>query len=73
MVYSNGYVGTITIQASLDNQIENDVDWADLQTLTFDGSETQPVPVNFTGVFNYIRLKASANPADKITKILIRN
>ena len=73
VVYSNGYVGTITIQASLDNQIENDVDWADLQTLTFDGSETQPVPVNFTGVFNYIRLKASANPANKITKVLVRN
>lgn len=73
VIYSTGYVGTITIQATLDAQIEVGTDWADIATITFDGSETSPVPSNFNGVFNHIRLKASANPADKITKILIRN
>jgi hypothetical protein len=73
VVYSDGYVGTITVQATLDNQIEVGTDWADIATLTFDGTETEPVPINFNGVFNYLRFKASADPANKITKILIRN
>jgi hypothetical protein len=73
VIYPTAYVGTVTIQATLDDQIENGVAWADVQAITFNGSETEPVPVNFTGVFNYIRLKASADPANKITKVLIRN
>ena len=35
--------------------------------------ETAPKPVNFNGVFNYVRFQASADPADKITNILVRN
>jgi hypothetical protein len=73
VIYPTAYVGTVTIQATLDDQIENGVEWADVQAITFNGSETEPVPVNFTGVFSYIRLKASADPANKITKVLIRN
>jgi hypothetical protein len=73
VVYSAQYVGTITVQATLDNQIEAGTDWADIVTMTFTGTETEPVSINFNGVFNYIRLKASANPAGKITKVLIRN
>jgi hypothetical protein len=73
VVYSTGYVGTITVQSTLDNQIEVGTYWADIATLTFDGTETAPVPVNFNGVFRYVRLKASADPAGKITKVLVRN
>jgi len=46
--------------------------WADVATVSFD-NETAPVPVNFVGVFNYVRFEASADPASKITKILVRN
>jgi hypothetical protein len=43
-------------------------------TVSFDGSsETEPVPVNFNGVYSYLRFRANADPADKITKILVRN
>ena len=72
-IYSNGYIGNIHVQATLDNQITGQNNWTTLQTITFDGTETQPVPANFNGVFTYIRFEADANPTDKITKILVRN
>jgi hypothetical protein len=45
---------------------------ADVTTLTFDGNETAPTPVNFNGVFSFLRFKTNASPIS-ITKILIRN
>lgn len=72
-IYSSNYVGNVTIQVTLDNQITGSTSWADVASVTFDGSETEPSPVNFTGVFSHIRFKASADPANSITKILVRN
>ena len=72
-VYTDGYVGEITIQGTLENQITDFTNWADLTTLVLDGSETKPLPINFNGVFKYIRFKTSNIPTNKITKILIRN
>ena len=71
--YTDGYDGSITIQATLDNQITTDSNWADVKTVTFTGSETEPKPANFTGVFSYIRFVASEDPTDKVSKILLRN
>lgn len=75
VVYTSAYVGDVVVQATLDNQITNDNtnDWADIATLTFTGSETEPKPVNFNGVYSFLRFKASADPANKISKILVRN
>ena len=73
VVYTDGYVGDVIVQATLDNQITGTNDWADINTLTFTGTETEPSPVNFTGVFSHLRFKATANPANKISKILVRN
>lgn len=74
-VYTNGYVGNVVVQATLDNQItsNNTNDWADIATLTFDGTETTPVSVNFNGVFSHLRFKTTADPDTKISKILVRN
>ena len=72
-VYTNEFVGTVEVQATLDNQISGLNNWTTVSTLTFDGTESEPVPANFNGVFTYLRFKASADPADKITKILVRN
>ena len=47
--------------------------WADIATIQLGGSETAPQPINFNGVFSHVRFKATADPADKITKILVRN
>ncbi len=72
-VYTASYTGDVVVQATLDNQVTQSTQWADIATLAFTGNETMPMPVNFNGVFSHLRFKADANPADKITKILVRN
>ena len=72
-VYTASYTGDVVVQATLDNQVTESTQWADVATLTFAGTETTPQPVNFNGVFSHIRFKTDANPADKITKVLVRN
>ena len=72
-VYTASYTGDVVVQATLDNQVTESTQWANVASLTFDGTETTPEPVNFNGVFSHLRFKADANPADKITKILVRN
>ena len=72
-VYTSAYSGDIVVQATLDNQVTESTQWADVATLTLSGTETTPAPINFNGVFSHLRFKADAHPADKITKILVRN
>jgi len=72
-VYTSAYIGTLIVQATLDNQVTESTNWADIATLTFAGTETDPVPVNFNGVFSHVRFQANANPGAKITKVLVRN
>lgn len=72
-VYTSSYTGDVVVQATLDNQVTESTQWADIATLTFTGNETMPTPVNFNGVFSYLRFKATANPTDTIIKILVRN
>jgi hypothetical protein len=74
VVYSTtGYVGDVTVQATLDDQVTQQTPWADITTVSFTGTETEPTPINFNGVFSNIRFKASTNPSGTITKILVRN
>ena len=72
-VYTSAYSGDVVVQATLDNQVTESTQWADVATLTFTGAETTPIPVNFNGVFSFLRFKTDATPADTITKILVRN
>ena len=72
-VYTTDYIGTVVVQATLDNQVTESTNWADIATVHFNGSEIIPQPVNFNGVFSHLRFKADANPEDKITKVLVRN
>ena len=72
-VYTDGFVGHVWVQATLDNQVTESTQWADIAFVTLQGTETIPSPMNFNGVFSHLRFKADANPADKITKILVRN
>ena len=72
-IYSSGYIGTIEVEATLENQVTGTTDWATIATVTFDGTETAPKPVNFTGVFSYIRFRSNTNPNGNIQKILVRN
>ena len=72
-VYTASYSGDVVVQATLDNQVTESTQWADVANLTFTGIESEPQPVNFNGVFSHLRFKTNSNPADKITKILVRN
>jgi hypothetical protein len=72
-VYTASYTGDVVVQATLDNQVTESTQWADVASLTFVGTELFPKPINFNGVFSHLRFKTDANPADKITKILVRN
>ncbi len=72
-VYTDSYIGDVTIQATLENQITGSTNWSDIGTITFIGSETEPKPINFNGVFSHLRVSTTADPADKITKVLVRN
>ena len=71
--YTDGYTGDIVVQGTLENQITNGTAWADISTKTFDGTETTPVAVSFNGVYSYIRFETTADPADTVTKVLVRN
>lgn len=73
VVYTNNYIGDISIQATLENQVTGTTKWADIKTVSLSGTETKPVPINFNGVFSHLRFKATVNPANKISKILVRN
>lgn len=73
VIYTNAYIGDVVIQATLDSNVTDSTSWADIQTLNFTGSETEPTPANFNGVFNHIRFKTNASPANTISKILVRN
>ena len=72
-VYSSGYTGTVIVQATLDNQLSNANNWSDVNTLTFVGTETEPVPVNFNGIYSYVRFKFNTDPTATVDKILLRN
>ena len=72
-VYTDSYIGDVTVQGTLENQITGSTNWADISTVTLTGSETEPTPINFNGVFSYLRIKTTAEPKDKITKVLVRN
>jgi hypothetical protein len=73
VIYTDAYAGEVVVQATLDNQVSESTYWADIATISLTGTETEPTPVNFNGVYSHLRFKTGANPADKITKILVRN
>jgi len=74
-IYTDGYAGDVTVQGTLENSIDGSasVHWADIETVTFSGSENEPTPVNFNGVFSYLRFVTDSNPANTISKIIVRN
>ena len=73
VVYTDGYIGDFIVQATLDNQVDDATSWADVATLILYCTETTPSPVNFNGVFSHLRFKTTADPANKISKVLVRN
>ena len=71
-IYTEGFTGTVTVEATLENQVTGTTDWAEIATVNL-SSPVEPTPVNFNGVFNFLRFKSDVNPSSTITKILVRN
>lgn len=72
-INSNGYIGNIKIQGTLDNQITGGTNWYTIDTVEFDGTEVRPKIQNFKGVYSYVKFELDTDPEDKLTKILVRN
>ena len=72
-IYTSSYDGDVVVQATLENAVVDSTNWADISTVSFTGSETEPSYVNFNGVFSHLRFKCSKDPASKVSKILVRN
>lgn len=72
VVYTTGYEGTVKVQGTLENQTSDDTAWTDITELSFTDLDTI-THANFNGVYSFIRFRVDSDPADKITKVLIRN
>lgn len=71
-IYSSEFSGTVTVEVTLENQITGTTSWAEVESVDLNNN-TQPVPVNFRGVYRFIRFTTKTDPSDKISKILMRN
>lgn len=69
---TNNYTGDITVQGTLDNEIVGTTQWADIKTVSYENKNTVEY-INFNGIFSHIRVCSNSNPANTISKILIRN
>lgn len=70
-IYTTGYTGDVTVQATLDNQLTNGNKWVDLKTLSL-SNESNPTIVNYTGIYSYVRIKHEPT-SGTVDKVLIRN
>lgn len=71
-IYTNGFMGSLTLQGTLNQQLNEGVAWSDLMTLEFTGDEIEPTIFNIIGVYKYFRF-TTVNDPQYIIKILIRN
>jgi hypothetical protein len=71
-VYANGFQGSLTMQATLNQQVDEGTSWSDIQNLEFSGEETEPTYFNVIGVYEYFRFLSVGDPKN-IIKILIKN
>ncbi|MDA9954406.1 hypothetical protein N9D61_08880, partial [Planktomarina sp.] len=50
-IYTDSYNGDVVVQGTLENQVTGTTNWADIATVSFDGSTDELRPVNFNGVY----------------------
>jgi hypothetical protein len=74
MFYTSNFVGEIEIQASLENGSTDILEWAVVETIAFDGTES-PKHENFNGVYSMIRFRyiPSVSNSGTVDKILYRS
>lgn len=75
VVYTNNFIGDVIVESTLDVVSDSGVvpNWSTVATISFTGTEQEPVAVNYFGQFNYTRFRTTSDPKDKIIKILVKN
>lgn len=75
VIYNNGNTGDLTIQTTLEEQIDNysSINWVDTIGPVALENVTEPYVINITGVFSYLRVTVTEDPTDTIDKILIKS
>jgi hypothetical protein len=73
-LYSNGFVGKVNVETTLENGITDIVNWSTIQSITLTESNTI-THTNFNGVFTFIRFRVIADLANTgtVDKILYRS
>ncbi len=72
VVYMEDFVGTIFVDATVDNEIPvDDNDWQQVAQFVYEDASTDNDLLNFYGNFNYVRFRVSNT--NGITKIVYRN
>lgn len=70
-VYGNGYSGKISIEASLDPNLNGAANWAKITDTTV-ASLSTVLPITFVGVYSFIRVVFDQDPTDKVSKVLFK-
>lgn len=71
VVYNNGYTGDVFIEATLESSIG--LNWFTVATVTLSAANTAPVCVNFSGVYQNLRIRTTTDPENLINRVVIRN
>ena len=72
--YSTAYSGTVTLEATLDNQPSNDTDWVSIKDVVLSNA-TGNNYFNVNGVYNWLRIKhiPSISNTGTLDKLLLRS
>jgi hypothetical protein len=71
VVYNNGYTGTVTVEATLESS--PGLNWFAVGSVDVTGTDTSPVGISFTGVYQHLRIKVDTDPGNLINRVVIRN
>jgi len=70
-VYSEDFEGTLTVEATLENQVVGTTVWASVADINISNA-SEPVSASFNGVYRFLRFSTKTDPSG-ISKILVRN
>lgn len=70
-IYTTDFIGTLTIESTLENQVVGTTAWATVTDVNIT-ENSEPTSVSFNGVYRFLRFSTKTDPSG-ISKILIRN
>ena len=71
VIYNRGYAGTLTIEATLESSVG--LNWFTAATATLTETDSAPICVNFSGIYQNLRIRLDTDPENLISRVVIRN